>query len=111
MRGSGKRIEAFEDACKQTGTKFGMLVMAQQVRWNNRYENISPVLKMKKPLQLLALNHNEWARVIPTPSQFQLAESVREILEPAKIMTKTLEANLPIFTICGLCVKKSNTQS
>ena len=93
LRGSGKRIEAFEDACKQTGTKFGMLVMAQQVRWNNRYENISSVLKMKKPLQLLALNHNEWARVIPTPSQFQLAESVREILEPAKIMTKTLEAD------------------
>lgn len=84
-----------KNACELTEVNFKMPKLPNKTRWNSKEENVSTTIDLKPPLQRISQHDTEqtWAEVIPNAAEFQLLESLVEILERVKVASKLWEGD------------------
>ena len=95
LRKSKDRRKTLENACKETNVKYCLVVKPNSTRWNSQHDCLQSVIRLKPALQFI-WNHDlngEWSDVLLLPVDYQIAESIVNILKQFKIATKKLEGD------------------
>ena len=95
VRRSEPNKDALKSACRVTETNFALPIKPFEVRWNAIYDNVTSVIRIQDPLQLLSSKDDgdTWSETVPTQREFEVAKAVTKCLEPCKIATKVWESD------------------
>ena len=93
---SSTAVRELKRACEIKGTAYLKIVMPNQTRWNSRGRNLKSVVKLKPALLLLVREGEDfsvdWEEMVPSVSEFKLAEGAVEVLNWVEETTKVWEA-------------------
>ena len=98
-------------ACNKVKIKFVLPKLACKTRWNSRHANLDSIIKLKKAINYLVVedSNEDWGEFWFSSSNWKKMESVAEVLEKVKVVSKALEAeatptsNLVIFNLKPFC--------
>ena len=121
VRRSELNKNELKQACREARMNFSMPKVPNETRWNSKEENVATTIKLKVPLQNLAQTDTDlrWAEKVPNAAEFQLLESLVEILSRIKIANKMWEGDLEptiqnvipeLFNIRDTLVKKKRNK-
>ena len=95
VRRSEHNKNELKNACTETEINFKMPSVPNKTRWHSKEKNVSTTIDLKSPLQRISQNDTDllWSEVIPNPAEFQLLESLVQILERVKVASKLWEGD------------------
>lgn len=96
VRRSELNKNELKKACQHTETNFAMPKLPNDTRWNSKEENVATTIVLKPPLQRIQQRDTDqrWADVMPNAAEFNLLESLVEILSRVKVANKNWEGDL-----------------
>ena len=96
VRRSERNKNELKKACQQTETSFKMPKVPNETRWNSKEANVATTISLKPALQRIQQDDTDlrWFDVIPNAAEFNLLESLVEILERVKVANKNWEGDL-----------------
>ena len=96
VRRSERNKNELKKACQDTETSFKMPKVPNETRWNSKEENVATTISLKPALQRIQQDDTDlrWSDVIPNAAEFNLLESLVEILSRVKVANKNWEGDL-----------------
>jgi len=96
VRRSELNKNELKKACQHTDTNFAMPKLPNDTRWNSKEENVATTITLKPPLQRIQQHDTDlrWDDVMPNAAEFNLLESLVEILSRVKVANKNWEGDL-----------------